>query len=82
MNRIEQELREKVVFLEDDWKNRSRLLTTERVSDRCSEAISEDKLTSTKELERLYKEIRIIKNTHEMELSKVTEENKKLKKQI
>ena len=82
MNRIEQELREKVVFLEDDWKNRSRLLTTERVFDRCSEAISEDKLTSTKELERLYKEIRIIKNTHEMELSKVTEENKKLKKQI
>lgn len=66
MSRIEQELREKIIYYEDDWKNRSRRLTTERVSERLSDAHVEDKLTSTHELERLYKEIRIIKNTHEV----------------
>lgn len=64
MSRIEQELREKLMYYQDDWKNRSRKLTTERASDKMSDIYTEDKLTSTNELERLYKEIRIIKNTH------------------
>jgi hypothetical protein len=72
-------LREHIVGIEDDWKKRSRKLVTERVSDRF-EGVYEDKLTSTLELERLYKEIRVIKNTHEIEMTKLVEENKRLKK--
>jgi hypothetical protein len=65
MARIEQELREIIVGYEDDWKKRSRRLTSERNADRFDE-VYEDKLTNTNELGRLYKEIRVLKNTHEV----------------
>ena len=81
MGRIEQELREKIVGYEDDWRKRSRKLTTERISDKFDSAF-EDKITSTGELERVYKEVRLIKNTHDVEMNKLLEENKKLKKII
>lgn len=65
MARIEQELREIIIGYEDDWKKRSRRLTSERNADRFDE-VYEDKLTNTNELGRLYKEIRVLKNTHEV----------------
>ena len=37
MGRVEQELREKIATYEDDWKKRSRRMTTERVSDKFQE---------------------------------------------
>ena len=47
--RIQQELREIIVVYEDDWKKRSRRLTTERVSDKFQD-VFQDKITSTGEL--------------------------------
>lgn len=37
MGRVEQELRENIATYEDDWKKRSRRMTTERVSDKFQE---------------------------------------------
>ena len=36
--RVEQELRETIAVYEDDWKKRSRRLTTERISDKFDDA--------------------------------------------